>query len=1247
MNYVESWTATAEQTLSGEVEDILAIVADSWLRHHKPLHYLQHLKNNEETQPYFDVDLKVPSMLTIGRPLIDTFLIIFHEIFRLMDLKIVSVCHSCLSAWTHSLCEKASFHIVAEVNSGDKFQDRSNWKKMAEKMNQLIIDPLANSYFQNFLRDNLLSVGMQKEDIDSMLLINWFDYNVYHKNQKFRMIYCTKPAHGIRNCDTLQRIKLPLYGLPKNSIIACRTTDQVQVPLTTNVPVVVESRSPIERFAATGKLAWFKQMLQIEALSELWQKKAESYDDWLCVGMSLYYEVDHAKWDVRGLRSIAEEIAFSLWRDFSKRSRNYSSDHDQWNSASGLRKKWDDECSKANISRFAVIKQWISHSKKIGSLKPYESMYKEEIRIKNVSLEFESNDVYDGDVDVEVLQTIVPYTSSQYRLLQHCIYAARYWKAQLVTEDDFVKLAVVYRYQQAEESAFWKYFLSRNKRVKIYGNLESMYHPFDLDAALDLDLIIIREIAATFGILLGNEKTKYIRDCLFHGQQNRKTVLSAWYKYCNDIKTSCSEKELTETEQNIANHYCRMQFPKYFEDVNPYEKMYYYFCLVRQTKENNDLDFIFSVPYYRLWIYIHEVLTDAGFVEFKHSDFGIILLQFADFFKLEKEFHFFTMAITDVAAARMFYLLYPYLCFAPGTKRMFIYDCFSGRWVWDEKNDTILSFISKLSNFLDVPTVSDSLISFESDDEDDEEEEKKEDKKKQNILRNNYGENVKSRDNLFHALKSLPLLVSQTQWNFLSMRNSDFRMLLFPNGIYNGITGEFEPKIQLYIRFENKFRHFMLKPEILFYACVTDDFLCEPSDEDIRLLYEMEQRLFIEPHGEEVGRFHIEVLACAFMGEVSKRFVGNIGDSCTGKSTEKALLEAAGGSYVGTFSICDLAYNKYERREHAMQSSFAHHNYMCRLLLSSENTELPVNTELMKMHASGKEDLVTTREQYDRAQTVEINYLMFFYVNNMWTWNKTDEAVAARGLYFSWNKVFADPITDPTTQLQMDPTIKLWKYDVKRRQLYMFIFLKSYNEFRERGYQPLPTPDAVLADTSQNNIKIDTPEETFEQLMYHIELTGEPQNFVRSEELARVYQTLNLDQPPATITRRIRMFLASIGIPNIGIKYGKKKERGKSYNGFFGMRLRASIMSGEDDFYLTNVQQWKKLMRQNHGIIPETIQNELKICARVLFTRRCGTEIEKEMMEKYWPDRMSEICLLIPDENHYLFQPEKRARNDL
>lgn len=1201
VSYLESWTAKNDEIRQKRKSELVFLLTEN----RQQLHYLQVFKEHEKTQAYFDVDLKVNCLIT------EIFL---AEIIRIIKCalesighRITSLCHSNIVKWTGSYDQKVSFHIVGNK---DEFETRPFWKEKAEQLN-------------SFLK----SVVSTNEDVHALLTIPWFDLNVYHKLQKFRMVLCTKPAHGIRNCDIQQRVKTPLIGSVYDAIIESVSED-VQIEMQQEP---TEQPRPIEQntsnWTVTGKLKWFEILLNDTRLAELWQKKAESYDDWLLVGMSLAYEVRESSIEIPELKKIAKDHAFNLWVQFSKKSRHYTSSHDNWNSESSLAVKWESECSKAEISRFNVIRQWVSHSKKIGNVSVLDNHYKSDINVKGGSVEFTVHPPTSSRlVDTSSLSNFFAVTSQQFRVVEHIKTATRFWQSQIQSEQDMNKLAVLFQYTCKQECAFWFNYYNRNKFTRLYGELEKKYHPFDFDHALKITLLLIKEIAMIFGVQIDEEKAKYLYQCVYSLKPATNEIIEMWNKYLSSI--AFVKEEIQATENLIAEAYQNIAFPSFYEEIDTGKRLLYCYCLTKD--ENKDLlPFQFAVPYFDIWKEMHDTIKKSG-IEIEDENFPILLVQYACYFKLEKEFHFFSMAIDDIAAAKIFYQIYPYLCYT--NNKLYIYDCNSGRWAYNIKFDAILSFITKLANFLDIPDI--GICMPAEDDEDS--------KNKLKLTKTNYGQNMKARDNLLKALRSLPDLLEQKKWDFNSMRNSDFRLLLFPNGIYNGNNGNFEPKHTLVI--EDKECRFFIKPDVLFLAVIADDLLESITEEDEKEMENMERKLFLNQHGEEVGRFHMEVLACAFLGEVHKRFVGMIGSSSSGKSTEKALIEAVGGSYVGTFSICDFAYNKNERREHALQSAFAHEQYMCRLLLSSENTELPVNTELMKMHSSGKEDKITTRKQYECAQTVEANYLMFFYVNNMWTWNKVDEAVAARGLYFSWNKVYVDEVTNPESQLQNDTSVKTWKYSLKRRQLYMLIILRSYEEFRTRGYQPLPTPDSVLADTNQHNIKIDTAEETAEQLMYQIEFLGDQSEFVKSEELAHVYTTLGWTENPASITKRISTFFATIGVPNLGIKYAKKKERGRTYNGFKGMRLRQSIMGGENDYYLTDVAQWKTLIREHHGSIPVNVQQDLQICARVLWKRMITSEREKQLILKYWPSKINELVSLEPEENHNYFESNKRSR---
>jgi hypothetical protein len=453
--------------------------------------------------------------------------------------------------------------------------------------------------------------------------------------------------------------------------------------------------------------------------------------------------------------------------------------------------------------------------------------------------------------------------------------------------------------------------------------------------------------------------------------------------------------------------------------------------------------------------------------------------------------------------------------------------------------------------------------------------------------------------------------------------DSSDEKLLFPNGYYDGKKDVFVPALHL-----NR-RSLFASPEIMFVCQVPDPFDHTLHLGSVEEKLEMEQVLFLAQHGEEVGNYHREQLALALMGKISKKAHAHVGPPNSGKSTEIALIKAAFGSYVGEFHIDEFKHENGRGRETALENGVAFDNWMKRIIFSSESSPNEISNDKFKLHSSGRKDRVITRTVFKGKITVTPRYIMFLYVNNLWKWlNPNDPAIAERMNFYEWDKLFVDTVSDPTCQLQKRTDVDVWPTSQRRRQLFVGIMLDTWLAYRARGYKPLAQPVKVTQASLNNFEQMETTVEVFERLMYELEFDGDPQNYITVEDFKLLCE--NKGFQPDSARKKITEVVNRLNVSsNKTIKPTKKHIKGKgTKNVITGISIRPTLMNDPcASYYLTDYQQWKRLMETYDMLIPSEILRELRSVAALITLNRGYTEAEVDLIERHATEEQKEwVC---------------------
>lgn len=570
--------------------------------------------------------------------------------------------------------------------------------------------------------------------------------------------------------------------------------------------------------------------------------------------------------------------------------------------------------------------------------------------------------------------------------------------------------------------------------------------------------------------------------------------------------------------------------------------------------------------------------------------------------KAEPWFRLLTNAKDDNAAANIILRLYPYWMVTDGM--LFVFDDTTGMWSSDK--NTQMRIVCRFGNLL------------------------KQHGKKHD---NNYAYfNFK----LLAILKRLEAIADHDSTKFDAMKNSSIGKLLFADGIWYGKENLFEraevPQLgnEPKVLFNEEWNNVPLytNTTLYFFARIKDEF---PVEVDKAVYEDVIQTMFYAMHGKEAGDYHMEALATALLGEKYKGFYVEVGEPNSGKSTEKAMLEAVFGGYVGTGNIEEFAHIKDDKRDGSLKNSMVVNNWFRRLLLFSESSENVISSESLKQHSSGGEDKMLCRVRYQESSLYDIHYIMFFYVNSMFrVTNPNDPAFIERAKILPWEKSFVETVTDPSCQMQKREEVWFWKNDPVYRRAYCSILLRAYTRYQERE-ERLPTPPAVHCATEFQVGHVETNQEFFEQLMHYCMLDGRETSILSREDMQVVCDHVGIE--PKRLGMKMTSVLNKLRIPERTIQPFIKKWKGKSERWWKGIRLRTGSNYAPGFIppemkhateVLTDFGQWRVLMEKYDGVVTSEIEQNL---GRALYLQASGHDLteEEEIFVDLWgiPEEMA------------------------
>lgn len=364
--------------------------------------------------------------------------------------------------------------------------------------------------------------------------------------------------------------------------------------------------------------------------------------------------------------------------------------------------------------------------------------------------------------------------------------------------------------------------------------------------------------------------------------------------------------------------------------------------------------------------------------------------------------------------------------------------------------------------------------------------------------------------------------------------NSSLHHLLFKNGIYNMLTGEFtegfDPNIVFHARIKHKFPE-RNKADIKYARSITFD---KMLDDPLPL---------------------IVMFARALTGDVSenKSFVICPGRTNAGKSKLVKAFELCFGSYVDNFDANSLAVaSKNDTNDKAQKWRWAYLLRYKRIIFSSEaSMKQTIDCDNIKKLSSAGDNL-KGREHYQNEQSFVPHFIPFCMLNDVPNFTQIDDATYERLKYVSFNKQFVE---NPTEKHHVKADIHIEKKFKEQRFINGFIhlLLDAYQYYLKHGQ---PEFDALTKE--QWTIEGRQDSSVSEVLQNQFEKTNNEEDFISVAEMTAFRKRLGKDFSTISPTRFNEAIQQTFGITQC--RKGRDKVRGWKY-------LKRKELNDNDDFY--------------------------------------------------------------------------------
>ena len=459
---------------------------------------------------------------------------------------------------------------------------------------------------------------------------------------------------------------------------------------------------------------------------------------------------------------------------------------------------------------------------------------------------------------------------------------------------------------------------------------------------------------------------------------------------------------------------------------------------------------------------------------------------------------------SDMEATEVVYKLYPHWVYCLGSLYVFNED--SGMWVDDKTS--YYNIIKKYENELTLLTQT----------------------------QDGWKRSSKSYGNTLSLMEKIPVLIKTLcgNDNWLKQKQySSLGKLLFNNGYFD------LKEQQFYSKTDRAF-----DPNIVFFGKIHHDFSIFNGDE-VDYINDLEQRLFFNVLGTDVGIYFAVMIAKGLAGDMMKNIMFCLGDTDCGKSTLTTAITLSCGDYVGSFNAENLAYRNTSNDEAQIMRWAMLLRYK-RLIFSNEmKSTSELNGNMIKKISSGGDNLIG-RNHGKAEEEFITHFLPICFANDLPRIKPYDTAVDNRTRVISYKKKFVDE-PENEGELKKDYNLTEEMKTLRFQRCFVGLLIRRYIWSVQQEYTEIP--EAV-----KNGKKewIETTCNYIEKFLENFEITNSEDDFVRSKDIEEWIKESKLGITMTKFGIELKKHIEMKKYDKIINKY--KKIEGKSVMCWFGIK---------------------------------------------------------------------------------------------
>lgn len=402
------------------------------------------------------------------------------------------------------------------------------------------------------------------------------------------------------------------------------------------------------------------------------------------------------------------------------------------------------------------------------------------------------------------------------------------------------------------------------------------------------------------------------------------------------------------------------------------------------------------------------------------------------------------------------------------------------------------------------------------------------------LMKDGWTATTKSYGNTLSLMEKIPVLIKTFCCDNNWLKQSQYSSLgkiLFNNGYFDLKEGQFYSKEEI-------------NPNVVFFGKIHHDFT-NFNDEEMEYMTDLEQRLFFNMLGEEVGTYLMVMFARGLAGDMMKNIMFCLGDTDCGKSTLTTAITMSCGDYVGSFNAENLAYRNTSNDEAQIMRWAMLLRYK-RFIFSNEiKSTAEINGNMIKKISSGGDSLIG-RNHGKAEEEFITHFLPICFANDLPRIKPYDNAVDNRVRVISYSKKFVDEPTNEN-ELKKDNNLMNEMKTIKFQRVFVGLLIRRYCWSREQQYDTLP--EAV------KNAKKDWIETTcnyIEKFLQNFEITNIESDFVQSKYIEEWIKENNLGITMTKFGMELKKYAKMKNMTYVENNY--KKIDGKTIKCWFGVK---------------------------------------------------------------------------------------------